>query len=681
MDGAMTLAVGSLELDPTDASANTLLVGSGEANFSGDSFAGLGVYKLTGVKTGSPVLSGPFGASQFIHRSIPGLAIDPINHNNVYIGSATGQQGIGPQAPTGAPARGLFRSTDFFSGSGPTFTKLAVANLPATADFRVTSIVYEPGSADRMFVGIADANVPNEFGGIYFTKNASDPSPTFTKVLATSKKDFAPIKFAINKIGNTVAVVAITGETAPAKQGQGEAYKAVYDSSKATINPSFSPLPAANGFADGQGSYNIAVAIDPTNANNIYLAGTLNGTFLFSRDGGQTFNPSNDRLHVDSHMVGVAPSNPSIIYTGNDGGVWQSTDAGVTWLKDRNTSTFSATQFQSIAVHPTDPNFSIGGTQDNGTNFFRPNRTWHRADFGDGGYALIDQNATNTENVTMYHTYFNATGNLIGFARVLKTSCATEGQWSFKGAYTPPVDPTVHCDGTTDTFNGISLSDPVNFYAPMALGPGNPNTVYFGTNKLYRSTDKGDSTSVVSQAFTVPISAIGISRTNDNVRIVGTNIGNVFATITGGNSMTDVTFVGTPTTGMPAKYIARTVVDPNNANTAYVVFNGNAIAGRHVWKTTNLNNTGTGTVTWTAIDGTGIPDVSVNAFVVDPADSTHLYAGTDRGVFNSTDGGATWNLYGTGLPDVAVFDLAISSDGHLRAATHGRGFYEIVKAP
>jgi len=681
MDGAMTLAVGSLELDPTDASANTLLVGSGEANFSGDSFAGLGVYKLTGVKTGSPVLSGPFCASQFIHRSIPVLAIDPINHNNVYIGSATGQQGIGPQAPTGAPARGLFRSTDLFSGSGPTFTKLAVANLPATADFRVTSIVYEPGSADRMFVGIADSNVPNEFGGIYFTRNASDPSPTFTKVLATSKKDFAPIKFAINKIGNTVAVVAITGETAPAKQGQGEAYKAVYDSSKSTINPSFSPLPAANGFADGQGSYNIAVAIDPTNANNIYLAGTLNGTFLFSRDGGQTFNPSNDRLHVDSHMVGVAPSNPSIIYTGNDGGVWQSTDAGVTWLKDRNTSTFSATQFQSIAVHPTDPNFSIGGTQDNGTNFFRPNRTWHRADFGDGGYALIDQNATNTENVTMYHTYFNATGNLIGFARVLKTSCATEGQWSFKGAYTPPVDPTVHCDGTTDTFNGISLSDPVNFYAPMALGPGNPNTVYFGTNKLYRSADKGDSTTVVSQAFTVPISAIGISRTNDNVRIVGTNIGNVFATITGGNSMTDVTFVGTPTTGMPVKYIARTIIDPNNANTAYVVFNGNAIAGRHVWKTTNLNNTGTGTVTWTAIDGTGIPDVSVNAFVVDPADSTHLYAGSDRGVFNSTDGGTTWNLYGTGLPDVAVFDLAISSDGHLRAATHGRGFYEIVKAP
>src|SRR5882724_3186725 len=119
MDTADTLAVGSLELDPTDTTANTLLVGSGESNFSGDSYAGFGVYKLTALKSGNPVLSGPFGSSLFIHRGIPGLAIDPNNHNNVYVGSATGQQGIGAQAPSPgtAPPRGLFKSTNFFSGS------------------------------------------------------------------------------------------------------------------------------------------------------------------------------------------------------------------------------------------------------------------------------------------------------------------------------------------------------------------------------------------------------------------------------------------------------------------------------------------------------------------------------------------------------------------------------------
>jgi hypothetical protein len=523
-----------------------------------------------------------------------------------------------------------------------------------------------------MFVGIADASGahdPQYIGGIYFTANASAATPTFTRIFETQARSFSPIKFAINKIGTTVTVVAVTGEDAPNSLGQGKAYKTVYDSSK-PINPNFSGLPAANGFGAGQGSYNIAVAIDPTNANNIYVAGTLDGTFLRSTNGGNTFIPSNDRLHVDSHMVGVAPSNPSVIYTGNDGGVWQSTDKGVTWVKDRNTATFSATQFQSVAVHPTDPKFSIGGTQDNGTNFFKPDGTWTRVDFGDGGYALIDQNATNTENVTMYHTYFNATGVLLGFGRVLKTSCAIEAQWSFKGIYGGAVDPTVHCDGTTDTFNGISLSDPVNFYAPIALGPGNPNKIYFGSNKLYRSTNKGDSVTIVSQAFTSNVSAIGISKANDNVRIVGLNNGKVFATTTGSSTMTDVTQAG-----MPAKYLARAVIDPNNAHTAYVVYNGNGSTPtfKHIFKTTNF-----GTVTWTEKD-TGIPDVSVNAFVIDPANSNNLYAGTDRGVFKSTDSGANWSLYGTGLPDVAVFDLAISSDGHLRAATHGRGFYEIVK--
>jgi len=651
MDSAATLAIGSLEIDPRDS--NTLLVGSGESNFSGDSYAGQGVYKVTGLKT-SPLLTGPFGSSASANRGIPGLAIDPNNHNTVYIGTATAQQGIGPQpfAPGTQPPRGLYRSTDFFDGSA-TFTKLAVDKLPAGADFRVTSIVYEPGSSDHMFVGIADASGntnPAFFGGIYYTANASATTPMFTRVFETfaghtgtnfTPSDFAPIKFAINKIGKIVTVVAVTGESV-ADGNQGKAYKSVYNAT-ASLAPVFKPLSAADGFAGGQGSYNLGVAIDPTNASNIYIVGTVS-------------------------------SNGDV-----DGGVWRSNDAGLNW-SDLNNGTFSATQFQSVAIHPSDDTFSIGRTQDNGTNFLKPDGTWHRIDFGDGGFALIDQTASDTEHVTMYHTYFNQTGNLIGFGRVLKTSCATEGQWSFKGIYGGSVDPTVHCDGTTDTFNGISFSDPVNFYAPMALGPevtaGSGQTVYFGTNKLYRSVNRGDTMTAVSQALPSVISTIGMSRTDDTVRIVGLDNGKVFATTSGANPLIEVTAAG-----MPAKYVARAVIDPNDKNTAYVVYNGNGITGKHVWKTTNLNG---GTVNWTAIDGSGlnsIPDLSVNAFVIDPANTAHLYAGTDRGVFISTDGGATWNLYGTGLPDVAVFDLAISPGGHLRASTHGRGFYDINKAP
>src|SRR5438270_1824670 len=322
-DTAMTLAIGSLQLDPNDTTGNTLLVGSGEANFAIDSFAGLGVYKLTGLKSGNPVLSGPFGSTQFAKRSIPGLAIDPNNNTNhtanVYVGSATGIQGIGGIAFSGAPARGLFRSTDGAS----TFTKLTVAGLPT--DFRVTSIVYEPGSSDDMFFGVADAAAQG-IGGVYFTTNASAASPTFTKVLATNPADFAPVKLALNKLGDKVTVVAVTGETADKSGNQGKSYSATYGSNKKT--QVLNELPAERGFAVGRGFYNLDVAIDPTNASNIYIVGTLGGTFLISRNGGGSLRLSDDTLHGDIHIEGVVWRNPTRIYTGHETRVVRPSHAG-----------------------------------------------------------------------------------------------------------------------------------------------------------------------------------------------------------------------------------------------------------------------------------------------------------------------------------------------------------------
>jgi hypothetical protein len=110
-------------------------------------------------------------------------------------------------------------------------------------------------------------------------------------------------------------------------------------------------------------------------------------------------------LHADTHAIVYAPSDFTVMYEGSDGGIWRSADGGNTWLS-RNTAGFSATQFQSLALHPLDREYMIGGTQDNGTEFKAPDGSWLHADGGDGGYALIDQNATDTTNVTMYHTYF-----------------------------------------------------------------------------------------------------------------------------------------------------------------------------------------------------------------------------------------------------------------------------------
>ena len=146
--------------------------------------------------------------------------------------------------------------------------------------------------------------------------------------------------------------------------------------------------------------------------------------------------------------------------------------------------------------------------------------------------------------------------------------------------------------------------------------------------------------------------------------------------MTGANPMNDVTgvFPANPDDAT-RQFISRAVIDPHNVNTAYVTFAYYAPAGQGIYKTTNLNVL---TPTWTAA-ASGIPSVPINSFVVDPKNSNHLFAGTDIGVYHSLNGGATWTPFSNGLPRIAVFDLAIQPSARiLRAATHGRGLWEIA---
>ncbi len=638
LDNALSLAVNTVAIAASQP--NTIFVGTGEANFSADSYFGAGIYRIDNANSATPTITGPIGGSVFTGRAVSKIVVHPTDPNIIFAGSASGIGGIGAASNNSLANRGLFRSTNALSAS-PTFTQLTLTGLAAQTR-NIVDMVMDPGNPDRVLCTVGDSFSAGE-GGVYLSTNALAAIPTFVRTFTAGiGTNASRTELALHRSGGGVVTVyaasGFNGGTVQRSIDGGATWTQQID----------------NNFCGGQCFYDIAIEVDPTNADRVYLGGTgTTTTFTISTNGGSAFTSSASGLHTDSHVITVAPSLATTIYFGSDGGIYKSTNAGATWAS-LNNSTFRATQFMSLAVHPIDPNFTIGGTQDNGTNFYQPNGTWTRADFGDGGYSLIDQGATDNINVDMYHTYFNNT-SLKGYATVSLTASATEGNWVFRG-----------CNGSAG--NGIACGGAVLFYAPIEQGPGTPNTVYYGANILYRSADKGLNHTAVSQNLTDPISAIGISTLNDNVRIVGQSTGGLFGTTTGSATLTNLDAGNV----VPNNFIARTVIDPNNVNTAYVTLSAFGVV--NVWKTINLNNAAP---TWTAA-ATGIPNVPVNAFVVDPTNSNNLFAGTDIGVYTSADAGVSWIPLGTGLPIVAVFDMAIQPVTQmLRIATHGRGMWQI----
>lgn len=712
-DGAVSLAIGALALDTANG---WLWVGTGEANLSADSFAGVGLYRVESVNT-SPTLVGPINpirnytdadgstprsAGFFSGRSISRIVRVPNDAGTLFVGVTGGVIGVGGNPPLGnslppLAMRGLVRISNATAAPASiTGTRLTVSNnplggptgslcfdSPCTVNRNVNDIAPDPQdpSGNTMVVWLNGTAAAGD-GGIYRSINAMSPTPTFAQTLITAATSTGNARGALRayaRSGTTTIYVASgepsTGTICNSSSNNGALRRS--DDGGQTWS---TVLSGGGGFCGGQCFYNIGfdvVAGVATASDKLLLGGNVRSTSCAklegtSIDGGaSSFANTDVGLHADTHVIRVAPSNALVVYRGDDGGIWKSSDGGTTWTS-LNNATFSATQFESIALHPNDARFTIGGTQDNGTEKLVSGPTWTRSDAGDGGYSAIDQNATNTTTAVLYHTYFNQAGAQIGYAR----SDDAGGTWNFLGCF------------NALTVNGIScdLSVAVNFYAPVALGPGNPNTVYLGTDRLLRSTDKGANNTTVSQAPLVsgiPISAIAIAPQDDNYRVVGNDDGSLWFTTTGSSTLTRLDPVGVGSV-IPDFYVARIVFDPLDKNTVYVTlgnFAGNTNpAGSHVWKIGNLG----GAPTLTAVNGTGanvLPDVPVNAFAIEPTLPTRLYAGTDIGVFASVDGGANWSPYGAGLPRIAVFDMAVQkTTGVLRIATHGRGIWEIASA-
>jgi photosystem II stability/assembly factor-like uncharacterized protein len=414
----------------------------------------------------------------------------------------------------------------------------------------------------------------------------------------------------------------------------------------------------------GQFGYNTYLHVDPSNPDTIYLGSRdlykstdgggswENVTDNFARSGNTwNYQPSLSSTHADQQAFAFEPGHSTVVYVANDGGLWKSGDGGST-LQSLN-ATLSLIQFNSLALHPTDAGFSIGGTQDNGTqrrlkdsSTGAPTITWSDFSGSDGGACFV--NPVRPE--ILFGTYFS------GWALRFRVS----GNFIL-------LDKVI---GQTPTWGESTSNTRIAFYPPFK-GNGVDERIYFGTWRLFVSNNIGDSWSAPAGTLDLTkggrdvLSAIGISRSNTQVIYTGSAQGRAMVSSDGGLSWTDAT------AGLPNRFIESIVVDPSNPPVAYLSVSG--FGTGHVFKTTD------GGATWADASG-NLPNVPVNALLLDPLNSQVVYAGTDIGVFRSATGGGAWESFNEGLPPVPVTAFAAQAGGRIQLATYGRGAYELTTA-
>ena len=495
----------------------------------------------------------------------------------------------------------------------------------------VTSIVALPGKPGVVFAGLADyASQTSTRSGLY---RSADNGDTWTQV-SSGGIDFT----------NTGRVELAVSPSQPNKvwliagsKSQQFQHIDQWDDASGQMTQlsaaGIDPLSASRTNFGRQATYDLVIAVDPLDAQRIYVAGVR---AFRSTDGGQTFAPMATEIHCDWHALTIDPANARQLYAGTDGGVFVSPDGGDTWLS-RNTGLVISMYYPGTSQHPTDPLVVLGGLQDNGSILANGTPYYNAVMSGDGGYSAINYSSPGTIYTTCQW------GGSGGGACIQRRTTVTGGFSYF------------------DASKGISATDRALFIPPLVMDPVTPTTLYFGTQRLYQTVNEGVQWTPISGDLTKgsgAIFTIAIAPSDPHTIYVGTTDGNVQVSRDGGGAFT-------LSVGLPNRTVTHIAVDRTNAARALATFSGSSTT--HVYLTTD------GGATWTSVGGT-LPDMPVNAAVIVDDGPNHFFIGTDAGVFETTDGGLTW--LSAALPNVVVHDLSYNpATKQIVAATFGRGLF------
>ena len=408
--------------------------------------------------------------------------------------------------------------------------------------------------------------------------------------------------------------------------------------------------------------------VDPKDENKVFK---VDFSLLLSTNGGKSFSPMNGG-HGDFHDVWIDPSNPNVIFSGDDGGLWRSLDGGNAWEHMAN---LPVSQFYHVSVDDADPYHVYGGLQDNGSwvgDSSYPggvtNSRWEPMFGGDGFWMWPDPSDPN-------YIYAEAQGGELG--RV--------NRWSHEIRSIKPYP-----DYGTKKMR-------CNWNTPIQISPTDKNTLYYGCQFLFRSRDHGQSwerispdlstndpekqkqeesggVTVDNSAAEMNTTVYGISESPKNPDLiwVGTDDGNLQFTRDGGKHWTNLIshVKGVP----PGAIVSRVEASRFDEATAYVTLDRHTYGDMqpYVFKSTDYGET------WQPIALDGVRGYA-HVLKEDVRDPNLLFLGTEFGLYITIDGGAHWAQYkGSNFPAVAVRDLLVEPrTSDLVLATHGRGIWII----
>ena len=614
-DDQEILSIGDIEI--SENNTETIWVGTGEVNAGGGSLAydGNGVFKSTngGITWQSKGLPNV--------GSISKIGIDPDNDDAIFVSA------MGPLFRNDTN-RGVYKSVD---GGDTWEQKLFVSDSTGIIDMAI-----HPTNGDIIYAASWERIRRPEYrhyGGetsrLYRSLDGGDTWIEMTNGLPSLPSEKGRISIAIS-------------------QSNPEVLYSRYADATGNIQGVYKTVDGGDVWTEvnGSGLQNVGfhwwfrgVVIDPDDENIIY---NVDFNVQKSTDGGANWSPAFPGAHVDQHALAFNRMVPGAVVLGNDGGVYYSADDGASYLKDVS---LPITQFYRVHVDAQNDAKVYGGAQDNNTIRTTTGSVddWTAIYGGDGFQSLVDP----TNTAVIYA--LSQRGNL--------------GKSINNGA---------NFSGAT---NGISGSDRKNWDTPIVMDPFDSQILYYGANRLYKTTNAAGNWTAISPDLTNgsgggnltfgTIISISVSPINTDTIYVGTDDGNVWITNNGGGNWTNVS------ASLPNRWVTKVLASRSDLNTVYATFSGYRYGedNGHVYKSDDNGSN------WTDIS-TGLPDIPVNDILEDVYGN--LFLGTDIGVLASPDQGANWSVLGENLPSVVVTDMHIhEASEYLYIGTYGRSMYKL----